>query len=80
MKQLLDKNENKMTEIAVDPIWKKLYILQYYILVPLSSFLNLTYLIFHSPIVTEKIRLPHPFFVDFQKFHLRLMKKADSNS
>ena len=80
MKQLLDKNENKMTEIAVDPIWKKLYMLQYYILVPLSSFLNLTYLIFHSPIVTEKVKLPHSFFEDFQKLHLRLMKKADSNS
>ena len=68
-----------MTEIAVVPIWKKLYMLQYYILVTLSSFLNLTYPLFHTPIITKKIRVPHPFFEDFQKLNLFLMKKGDSN-
>ena len=79
MKQLLDKNGHKMTEIAVVPIWKKVYMLQDYILVPLSSFLNLNYPLFHPPIITEKIGVPHPFFEDFQKLHLPLMKKGDSN-
>ena len=58
---------------------KKLYMLQYYILVPLSSFLNLIYPLFHPPIITEKIILPHPFFETFQKLHRPLMKNGDSN-
>ena len=65
MKQLLDKNGNKMTEIVVVPIWKKIVYVAVLYTCPFIIFLKLKLLLF-SPIITEKIRAPHPFLKIFR--------------
>ena len=68
-----------MTEITVVPIWKKIVYVAVLCTFTFIPFLKLNLLPFSPPIITEKIRVPHPFFEDFQKFRLPLMKKKDSN-
>ena len=79
MKQLLDKNGNKMIEIAVVPVWKKIVYVAVLYTCPFIIFLKLNLPPFSSPYDYRKNKSTTAFFEDFQKLHLPLMKKRNSN-